>query len=231
MGLSSVSFIFLFAWNDHIIFGCQGQPTRFPKQKCLVNRFAETSQKVIPPSTPQRVPYGSDDLPEVGKTKFRGRLGEIWGNLPPLKWRDEADDTKTATLTGTSIFLKHIFSSVFFHVVSSLLVLVAFLISLLCLFGENMGTHLFFGGGQSYGLDICHGCHWFSSWILLRCQTFHFHLRLWDRLPPRFPLQSPWVGETLGNWKGWNHQNPVVVCCDVSTLWIFTWQERLMGFF
>ena len=78
-----------------------------------------------------------------------GRLGEIWGNLPPLKWRDEADDTKTATLTGIS--LKHIFSSVFFHVVSSLLV--AFF-SLFCLFGKT-GPIFFFGGGQSYGLDIC----------------------------------------------------------------------------
>ena len=58
------------------------QPPRsslFSPQSLVVTEMAaiNPSGKVIPPGTPQRPHYGSDDLPEVGWKK----QGEVWGKL------------------------------------------------------------------------------------------------------------------------------------------------------
>jgi len=49
-------------------------PFFFPKG-LVVNPICPPIQKVIPPGTPQRPHYGSDDLPEVGRLETGGKFG------------------------------------------------------------------------------------------------------------------------------------------------------------
>ena len=63
-------------------------------------------------------------------------------------------------------------------------------------------------------------------WLgILRCQTFHFHLHPWDCLLRRFPLQSPWVGETRFGRDGRDGRDGII---KILVCWLVGW---LVGWF